>query len=344
MNCIGILTRPYDDAVEETNRFEGVIEVLSAKGLSVAVIHFAEESIEDARTELLKQDCVLVWVDPISGGRDRSQLDPLLREIAAKGVWVSTHPDVIMKMGTKDVLVATKEMPWGSDSYRYDSLGQLRDELPGRLRAGPRVLKQHRGNGGNGTWKVEATESGSQVTLESKVRVLHAIRASQLEEMSLRSFVDRCSQYFERAGCMIDQPFESRLADGMIRCYLVGDKVAGFGHQLVTALTMPPASRGTVPVPPPRLYYGAEKPDFQRIKGLLENGWVQEMRRILDMDQRDLPALWDADFLYGPKDADGNDTYVLCEINVSSVSPFPEEALEPLAHLVANRLSYGDAS
>jgi hypothetical protein len=35
--------------------------------------------------------------------------------------------------------------------------------------------------------------------------------------------------------------------------------------------------------------------------------------------------------MYGEKDANGADTYVLCEINVSSVYPFPDDALQPLA-------------
>jgi hypothetical protein len=41
--------------------------------------------------------------------------------------------------------------------------------------------------------------------------------------------------------------------------------------------------------------------------------------------------LWDCDFLLGPKTASGADTYVLCEINASSVSPFPESAIVPMA-------------
>jgi hypothetical protein len=45
----------------------------------------------------------------------------------------------------------------------------------------------------------------------------------------------------------------------------------------------------------------------------------------------ELPVLWDADFLLGPKDASGEDSYVLCEINVSSVSPFPDSAAPLLA-------------
>ena len=51
--------------------------------------------------------------------------------------------------------------------------------------------------------------------------------------------------------------------------------------------------------------------------------------------------IWDSDFLYGPKDADGADTYVLCEINVSSVYPFPDDALGPLADAVRAQLAVG---
>ena len=50
------------------------------------------------------------------------------------------------------------------------------------------------------------------------------------------------------------------------------------------------------------------------------------MQRRLEIDDAELPALWDADFLYGPKSPEGEDTYVLCEINVSAVSPFPDSA------------------
>ena len=51
----------------------------------------------------------------------------------------------------------------------------------------------------------------------------------------------------------------------------------------------------------------------------------------LGIEQSQLPLLWDADFFYGPKDTAGLDTWVLCEINVSSVYPFPDDALMPLA-------------
>ena len=42
---------------------------------------------------------------------------------------------------------------------------------------------------------------------------------------------------------MIDQPFQARLSEGVVRCYMAGDRCAGFGHQKVKALVEAPAAR-----------------------------------------------------------------------------------------------------
>ncbi len=55
------------------------------------------------------------------------------------------------------------------------------------------------------------------------------------------------------------------------------------------------------------------------------------LQRRFDIANESLPVLWDCDFLLGPRTASGADTYVLCEINASSVSPFPESAIVPVA-------------
>jgi hypothetical protein len=79
------------------------------------------------------------------------------------------------------------------------------------------------------------------------------------------------------------------------------------------------------------LYHPATLPQFQSLKQRLESEWLPEMQRLLNVATADLPVLWDADFLLGPKAAPGEDSYVLCEINVSSVSPFPDSAVPLLA-------------
>ena len=54
-----------------------------------------------------------------------------------------------------------------------------------------------------------------------------------------------------------------------------------------------------------------------------------------------LPLLWDCDFLSGEPAAEGTERFVLCEINVSSVAPFPPSAIAPLVSAVRSRLAHG---
>jgi hypothetical protein len=158
---------------------------------------------------------------------------------------------VILKMGTKEVLFRTRHLGWGTETYLYRTLDELRAELPLRLASGQRVLKQNCGNGGIGTWKVELAARGtSKLGLDTIVRVLHARRGSVEEDLRLGDFMNRCEQYFTAEGRMIDQPFQPRLRDGMIRCYMVRDEVAGFGHQLIKALM--PSRPGMNPSSPAR--------------------------------------------------------------------------------------------
>jgi hypothetical protein len=48
-------------------------------------------------------------------------------------------------------------------------------------------------------------------------------------------------------------------------------------------------------------------------------------------------VIWDADFLLGAKDQGGEDTYLLCEINISGVFPIPDESIAPLVAATVER-------
>ena len=62
------------------------------------------------------------------------------------------------------------------------------------------------------------------------------------------------------------------------------------------------------------------------------------MMQTLAIGASALPIIWDADFLYGPRTALGEDTYVLCEINVSCVFAVPDQAPAAIARLTLSRL------
>jgi hypothetical protein len=112
----------------------------------------------------------------------------------------------------------------------------------------------------------------------------------------------------------------------MIRCYFVQDELVGFARQVHEDPT------GEVfGIPSAKTMYAAAEPAFQFLRSKVEHEWVPAMQRCLGIVAASLPVLWDADFLYGAKTDDGKDSFVLCEINVSSVAPFPPQAVPKLA-------------
>jgi hypothetical protein len=325
-------------ATPQNNRYHRVFEELAALGIYAEPAVYAEEFADAVRQQLLAVDGALVWVDPIHNGKTRTLLDEMLRDVASRGPWVSAHPDVILKMGVKEVLHRTKHLGWGADTHLYRTPAEFRAAFPARLRSeGARVLKQNRGNGGQGIWKVELVSGPAGQA--SAVHVLQALRGSVPEELPLADFMARCEAYFLPQGCIIDQPFQARLPEGMIRCYMGADKVVGFGHQLIKALMPPPAEGPDSPAaqPGPRIMCDAEAAPFQALRAKMEAEWTPQMLGLLDLDTAALPIIWDADFLYGSRTASGEDTYVLCEINVSSVFAIPDPAPAAIARIALSR-------
>ena len=188
------------NATPQNSRFKRVFEELAKIGISAEPAVYADEIANEVREQLLNVDGVLVWVDPISKEHeDRATLDAMLRDVASRGVWVSADPDVILKMGVKEVLHRTKHLGWGTDTHLYRTAGAFREAFPTRLQSrGPRVLKQNRGNGGQGVWRVELIRSSDVVSGGHRaiVRVLHARRSSVPEDMPLDDFMRRCEVYF----------------------------------------------------------------------------------------------------------------------------------------------------
>jgi hypothetical protein len=318
------------EASSESSRLKAIFEALARRGIAAEPAVWSEALTDEVRAQLAGVDGVLVWVDPISTqtGQRRGDLDDLLREAAARGVFVSGHPDVVGKMGVKAVLHATRDLGWGSDTAFYETHAAFAEAFPARLASGARVLKQNRGNGGIGVWKVEVGDGGA-------VRVREARGGAEPRVLRLDEFIaERAADFEPSVGGLVEQPFQARHLEGMVRCYMAGGNVAGFGHQMVRALADPedgPAS--------PRLYSGPSDPRFQRLRVLMERDWTPGLARRLEIDPDELPVIWDADFLLGPRTAEGEDSYVLCEINASSVFPIPDEAPDALAKVAVDRLA-----
>jgi hypothetical protein len=314
------------DAFRE-DKYRALAEAFARERWDVRTLNFHASRLPAVRDEARRCGALLVWINPVEPGLDRAQLDDFLREIAAGGALVSAHPDVILRIGTKDVLVETQSAGWTVDARAYRTLEAFRREFPRNVRAhGDRVLKPHRGNGGQGVWRVRAEGEEFQI--------IPAARDAKPERLSEAELVARFdAEVFRNGGHVVDQAWVPTLSRGMIRAYLCGAKVAGFGYQEINALH--PADEVTRVSPPPsqRHYYTESCALFQPLRKRLESQWLPRVLDALRLREETLPLLWDADFLL----VDPPQDYVLCEINASCVSPFPPSAIPHMVGALQRR-------
>lgn len=315
---------------------EGKYRLLAAKMVerqwTVKMLTYHDSWRERLRREARACDAVLVWINPSEPQLDRAALDTFLRELAADGVLVSAHPDSILRLGTKEVLVATQALGWTVDAVAYRSPAAFAAQFPAVVRRdGARVLKQYRGHSGQGVWKVTARPNDN-FELEP------ATGAEPARELTSDALVAYFREaVFAQGSHLIDQRWISTVNRGMVRAYLCGEKVAGFGFQEIVALH--PAAPGddfTRRQPSRRYYYTEDCFLFRGLRRRLEDQWLPALRETLGLSADAFPLLWDTDFFFGEAP---DPEFVLCEINTSCVSPFPESAISPMLAELQRRLA-----
>lgn len=327
-----------DRVVFADEKYKGLAEYIDQRDLSVTSVVYNNRFAEKLRETIFQLDGLLVWVNPIEDGDTREILDPLLEEAIAKGVAVNTQPKTILKIGTKRVLYETRDLPWGSDVRLYERLDDFKASFGVSLaQSGMRVLKQYRGDGGTGIYKVSALDNAS-----SLISVLHAKRGSVEDRMTLEVLYAKFAPYFENGRPLIDQAWNNNLANGMVRCYLSGARVAGFGYQEINALYPSVGAMGEQIQPGRRYYYTENCGLFRDLKHLMETSWVNLLMAKTNLSAHELPVIWDCDFFINGFDG-SQPKYTLGEINVSCVSPFPESAIPHIYAEVKRRLSRSKA-
>ena len=341
-----------DDTGRSADRLQPIVAALGDLAVRVRVVPYDDDNPEALRKEVEHAAGVLVWADPLTGRGTRSALDAQLWAIAASGTWVSAHPGVVDKIGTKDVIVTTAQLSWGTDAHSYPTFTEFTELFPVRLaEAGTRVLKADRGNGGRTVWKVTllGDASGSAVPVAhhtAAVMVQHARHRDDTHVLTtLGEFMSSCAPIYTAwggTGHLIDQPYQPRVSEGLVRCYLVQDAVVGFALQNAPArdagVTPDVPAPSVLGVPSPKTMVPPDHPPFRYLRDRVEREWVPALRAVLAMDLVDLPMLWDVDLIRGAPTASDPDPYVLCEINASSVVPYPPETPAAVARAVRERL------
>jgi len=297
------------------------------KGFAVDSILYHNSISDQLEKELLKYNAILVWVNPIEQGSDRKILDSLLMKLSDQGCFVSAHPDTILKIGTKELLYKVRKTEFGGDTKLYDSFKDFTERfLLAKDLTGIRILKQYRGNGGDGVFKIDTTNIKN-----NNIKVTHAKSGSEEKLMTIDDFFSSFENYFNNNSILIDQQWNPNIINGMVRCYLSGSKVSGFGYQEINALY--PSKK-----PGQRFYFSEDCGLFRDLRHIMESSWVLQLQEITGIVNDRLPVIWDADFFINKINTETtSDKYSLCEINVSSVSPFPESSIPYIVDEVKKR-------
>src|SRR5262252_279710 len=73
----------------EDSRFARTAAALVEKGVVVEGAPYLADAVGQLREQLMHVDGALVWINPIVDGRDRTDLNKVLADVAASGVFVS---------------------------------------------------------------------------------------------------------------------------------------------------------------------------------------------------------------------------------------------------------------
>ena len=315
-------------------KYKKLVEHLIERGFDVDSVLYNDTISDKLAKDLPRYNVILVWVNPIEQQGDRKILDALLTNLSAQGCFVSAHPDTILKMGTKEILYKIRETEFGGDTKLYHSLDDFKERFF-KNNPGIRILKQYRGNGGDGVYKINTTNFEN-----NKISITHAKNGNEEKLVSVDGFFKMFESYFNTNSMLVDQQWNQNIVNGMVRCYLSGSKVTGFGYQEINALYPKTESNPVFKKPSQRFYFSEDCGLFSDLRNTLEKSWIAQLQEITGIKTDMLPVIWDADFFINKINTENtNEKYSLCEINVSCVSPFPESSIPYIAEEVKKRIS-----
>jgi hypothetical protein len=127
--------------------------------------------------------------------------------------------------------------------------------------------------------------------------------------------------------------------NGMVRAFITGSKVSGFGYQEAVALTPRWENANEIRPTSRRFYFTEDCGLFQDLRIIMEEKWLPQLQKIHDISEDMMPLLWDIDlFINDTNTKDTENKYTLCEMNVSGISPFPPSCAGHIAKALKAKL------
>lgn len=294
-----------------------MIESLQKRGWGAEVLFYSDDKKEEIYEHIVANaDAYVSRINP-GNLKDESHYFDMLRRLVDNGVTGMAHPDAMIGYGAKDALVKLRDTALvPTDTYVYYSMIDFKENFPKALATGERVLKQNRGSTGEGIWRVqlmdkEAINDSGSVNLDAMIKCTEA-KDNHVEVRNLEEFMDFCEQYIVGDnGMLVDMKFLPRIKEGEIRIFMINDKPVNVVHKKPS---------GDVDAFSATLFSGAkyryDKPeDWQDLVDLFLDTLPSITQKLGGYD---LPLIWTADFILDI-DEEGNDTYILGEMNCSCV-------------------------
>jgi hypothetical protein len=300
-----------------------IVHALQAKGYGAEVIYFRDEWADQVFQYILEHaDAVVVRINPGNLPNGEAKLFDTLRRLHDSHVLILTHPNTMERFGAKDALsklADTDLVP--DDTYAYYDYDEFKKSFPRSLTHGTRVLKQNRGSTGAGIWRVEVVddkvtyEPGDTLPLDTTVKCTEAVD-NHVEYTSLGKFMKFCRQYLEgNNGMLVDMRFMPRITEGELRILMVADEPIFVVHKKPAQTK--DAFSATIASGAEYTYYKPE--EFPELVDKFVGSIPMISEKLGKI--KNAPIIWTGDFMLDT-DEEGNDRYVLGEMNCSCVGFF----------------------
>ncbi|RXJ91862.1 hypothetical protein CRV01_01895 [Arcobacter sp. CECT 8983] len=297
-------TKPILDAIEDVTDYK-------------TEIVFYRPNRKYELLEYLKEKAVSV-ISRINPGnlKEVDEYFQFLKALGNSGVEIHTHPDVMINLDFKDILAKLKGTRLGDeDTYFYNTFTDFARKFPADLdKYGIRVLKTNYGSTGEGVYLVSKKDDGSIFSVE-------AVNNEKFYYDNINEFLEKFESrfeeeseyaaYFKEKNGFVGCRYLERISEGEVRVLLVNDKPISVVHK------KPQEGEFSA-----TLFSGAqykyESPDEPKWKDVvkLTTKGLKDLKPFLK--GQNYPLLWTMDYIMD-YDKDGNDIYVLSEINCSCV-------------------------
>ncbi|GGD42056.1 hypothetical protein GCM10012288_15330 [Malaciobacter pacificus] len=239
-----------------------------------------------------------------------------LKALSDSDIEVHTHPDVMINLDFKDILAKLKDTKLGDrESYFYHQFSDFASKFPNDLKKyGIRVLKTNYGSTGEGVYLVRLQDDGSIISTE-------AVNNEKYYYDDIHEFISKFeknfeedneyAEYFQGKTGFVGCRYLERISEGEIRVLLVNDKPISVVHKKpqdgAFSATLFSGAK-----------YNYESPNEEKWKDVvtLTIEGLKDLKPYLA--GQNYPLLWTMDYILD-YDENGNDKYILSEINCSCV-------------------------